>query len=121
MAIGEELKARIEALRNAIPEVNGVLLASNEGLPIAHSLSSGVDADRVAAMAAAAAGLGRRISLSLSAGTFEEVFIEAEDGALFLYSAGTRAVLAVSSPHGGNAGLIHLEARPAAKQIGNLL
>jgi predicted regulator of Ras-like GTPase activity (Roadblock/LC7/MglB family) len=29
-------------------------------------------------------------------------------------------VLAVISPHGGNAGLIHLEARSAAKEIGEL-
>lgn len=38
MAKGEALKAQIESLRNAIPELKGVLLASNEGLPIAHSL-----------------------------------------------------------------------------------
>jgi hypothetical protein len=39
---------------NAIPELKGVLLASNEGLPIAHSLSDGADAKRVAAIAASA-------------------------------------------------------------------
>ena len=54
MAKGEALKGHIEALRNAIPELKGVLLASNEGLPIAHSLSNGADPNRVAAMAAAA-------------------------------------------------------------------
>jgi predicted regulator of Ras-like GTPase activity (Roadblock/LC7/MglB family) len=121
MARGEELKARIEALHNALPELKGVLLASNEGLPIAHSLSNGVDPNRVAAMAAAASSLGRRISLSLNSGAFEEVSVQAEDGALFLYGAGTTAVLAVSSPASGNDGLIHLEARTAAKEIGDLL
>ena len=69
MAKGEALKAQIEALRSAIPELKGVLLASNEGLPIAHSLSNGADPNRVAAMAAAASSLGRRISDSMSAGT----------------------------------------------------
>ena len=39
---------------------------------------------------------------------------------MFVYSAGTKAVLAVISPQGGNAGLIHLEARTAAKEIGDL-
>ena len=34
MAKGDALKAHIEALRSAIPELKGVLLASNEGLPI---------------------------------------------------------------------------------------
>ena len=43
MAKHEALKNHIEALRDAIPELKGVLLASNEGLPIAHSLSNGSD------------------------------------------------------------------------------
>src|SRR5580692_6866700 len=82
MAKGEALKAQIEALRSAIPELKGVLLASNEGLPIAHSLSNGADPNRVAAMAAAASSLGRRISESMSSGTLGEVSIQAEEGSL---------------------------------------
>jgi predicted regulator of Ras-like GTPase activity (Roadblock/LC7/MglB family) len=120
MAKGEALKAQLENLKSAIPELKGVLLASNDGLPIAHSLSNGGDPNRVAAMAAAASSLGRRVSDSLSAGTLSEVSIQSEDGALFVYSAGTKAVLAVISPQGGNAGLIHLEARSTAKEISEL-
>ena len=120
MAKGEALKAALEGLRNAIPELKGVLLASNEGLPIAHALTNGSDPNRVAAMAAAASSLGRRISDSMSAGKLGEVSIQADEASLFVYSAGTKAVLAVLSPQGGNAGLIHLEARTAAKEIGDL-
>jgi predicted regulator of Ras-like GTPase activity (Roadblock/LC7/MglB family) len=71
-------------------------------------------------MAVAASSLGRRISESMSAGTLGEVSIQAEEGALFIYSAGSKAVLAVLSPQGGNAGLIHIESRTAAKEIGDL-
>ena len=120
MAKGEALKAALEALRSAIPELKGVLLASNEGLPIAHALTNGADPNRVAAMAAAASSLGRRVSETMSAGTLGEVSIQADEGALFIYTAGSKAVLAVISPQGGNAGLIHLEARAAAKEIGDL-
>jgi predicted regulator of Ras-like GTPase activity (Roadblock/LC7/MglB family) len=120
MAKGEALKGHLENLRSSIPELKGVLLASNEGLPIAHSLSNGSDPNRVAAMAAAASNLGRKISDSMSAGTLGEVSIQADEGSLFVYSAGSKAVLAVLSPQGGNAGLIHLEARSAAKEIGDL-
>src|SRR4029077_7824516 len=111
MAKVEALKNHLEALRNAIPELKGVLLASSEGLPIAHSLSNGADPNRVAAMAAAASTLGRRISETMSAGALGEVSIQSEQGGLFVYSAGSKAVLVVMSPQGGNAGLIHLEAR----------
>ena len=69
---------------------------------------------------AAASGLGRRISESISAGALNEVSVQADDAALYIYSAGSKAVLAVLSPQGGNAGLIHLEARAAAKEIGDL-
>jgi predicted regulator of Ras-like GTPase activity (Roadblock/LC7/MglB family) len=120
MAKAEALKITLESLRDAIPELKGVLLASNEGLPIAHALTNGADPNRIAAMAAAASSLGRRVSESIHAGTLGEVAIQADEGALFVYSAGPKAVLAVLSPQGGNAGLIHLEARAAAKEISNL-
>jgi uncharacterized protein len=120
MAKGEAVKSQLEALRSSIPELKGVLLASNEGLPIAHSLTNGSDPNRVAAMAAAASNLGRRVTDSLAAGILGEVSIQADDGALFVYSAGSKAVLAVISPQGGNAGLIHLEARSIAKELGEM-
>ncbi len=119
MAKHEILKNHIETLRDAIPELKGVLLASNEGLPIAHSFSNGADPNRVAAMAAAASSLGRRIGDSLSVGTLGEISIRGEEGWLFIYSAG-KAVLAVLAPQASNAGLIHMEARTAAKEIGEL-
>jgi uncharacterized protein len=120
MAKAEALKIALESLRGAIPELQGVLLASHEGLPIAHALTNGADPTRVAAMAAAASNLGRRVSENIHAGTLGEVAIQAEQGSLFVYSAGPKAVLAVLSPQGGNAGLIHLEARTTAKEIADL-
>jgi predicted regulator of Ras-like GTPase activity (Roadblock/LC7/MglB family) len=119
MAKHEILKNHIEALRDAIPELNGVLLASNEGLPIAHSLSNGADPNRIAAMAAAASNLGRRIGETINVGALGEIAIRGDEGWLFLYSAG-RAVLAVTAPQAANAGLVHLEGRIAAKEIGEL-
>jgi|SRR5271165_6588777 len=111
------LKNHLEALRNAIPELRGVLLASNEGLPVAHSLSNGTDPNRVAAMAAAATSLGRRISDSMATGQLTEVNIRGDEGMLFVYQVGPKAVLAVMGPIGCNAGLVHLESRDAAKVI----
>jgi len=116
----EALKNHLESLRNSIPELRGVLLASSEGLPVAHSLSNGSDPNRVAAMAAAASTLGKRISESMSTGNLSEVAIRGDDGMLFIYAAGPKAVLAVMGPMGSNAGLIHLEARGTAKEIGEL-
>jgi predicted regulator of Ras-like GTPase activity (Roadblock/LC7/MglB family) len=120
MAKHEAFKNYIDNLRNSIPELKGVLLASSDGLPIAHSLSNGADPNRVAAMAAAAANLGRRISDSMSVGSLAEISVRGEEGVLFVYSAGPKAILSVIGPHGSNAGLIHLEARATAQEIAQL-
>jgi NADH-quinone oxidoreductase subunit N len=106
--------------RPIAPELKGVLLASSEGLPVAHSLSNGTDPNRVAAMAAAATNLGRRISESMATGGLAEVSIRGDEGALFVYAAGPKAVLAVMGALDSNAGLIHLEARGTAKEISAL-
>ena len=120
MSKQDSLKAQIEELCNSIPELQGVLLASSDGLPIAHSLSNGADPARIAAMAVAAANLGNRVSETISTGELSEVNIRAAEGDLFVYAAGERAVLAVIGPKGANAGLIHLEARGAAEEIAGL-
>ena len=121
MAKQDALRTQIDGLRNSIPELKGVLLASSEGLPIVQSLANGADPNRMAAMAAAASNLGRRISDSMSVGTLQEIAVRGEEGVLFIYSAGAKAILAVMGPQGSNAGLIHLEARNAAQEISQLL
>jgi len=120
MAKHEILKQQLENLKNALPDIKGVLLASVEGLPVAHSLSNGTDPNRLAAMAAAASNLGRRITDSLAGGQLSEINVRSDDATLFVYSAGNKAVLAVVGPNPSNAGLIHLEARQTAKEIGEL-
>jgi predicted regulator of Ras-like GTPase activity (Roadblock/LC7/MglB family) len=120
MSKHEILTKQIESLCDAIPELQGVVLASADGLPIAHSLTNDADPSRVAAMAVAAANLGTRVSETIQAGTVGEVSIRAEEGDLYVYLVGGRAVLAVLGPKGANAGLIHLEARNTADALGNL-
>jgi predicted regulator of Ras-like GTPase activity (Roadblock/LC7/MglB family) len=116
----EEIQRFLEELRAAVPELKGVLVALNEGLPVSHSFANGADPQRVAAMAAAASSIGRRISDSLGNGTLAEISVMGSDGQIFVYSAGAKAVLAVIAPTGANAGLIHLEARQTASGIGQL-
>ncbi|MBI3680026.1 MAG: roadblock/LC7 domain-containing protein [Acidobacteria bacterium] len=114
----DQIQQDLENLRATVPELKGVLLASNEGEPIAHSLSTDADPSRIAAMAAAASSLGKRVSESLSAGSLSEISLSGTEGQVFLYNAGGKAVLAVIGPSGANTGLIHLEARWAAREIG---
>jgi predicted regulator of Ras-like GTPase activity (Roadblock/LC7/MglB family) len=49
MAKLESLQKNIDALRTAIPELRGVLIASIEGLPVAHSIAGSPDQGAVRA------------------------------------------------------------------------
>ena len=121
MSKQEVLRSVLDNLRTAIPDLQGALIASTDGLPITHSFLNGVDPNRVAAMTATALGVGKRISESLSAGSFAEASIKGETGQIFLYSAGSKAVLAVLAPQECNVGLIQMEARDAAAAIATTL
>jgi uncharacterized protein len=123
MSLGkqEALQQTLTALRAAIPEVRGVLVASTDGLPMAQNLSGSEDPNRVAAMAATALGLGKRISDTLNAGALSETSVSGANGQVFLYAAGAKGVLVVVTPANANVGLIHLEARDAARNIAAVL
>ena len=64
--------------------------------------------------------IAKRVSESISLGALVEISVTGVEGQIFVYSAGTKGVLAVIAPKGGNAGLVHLEARQIAKDVGDL-
>ncbi|PYE50957.1 roadblock/LC7 domain-containing protein [Deinococcus yavapaiensis] len=114
------LNDALSALRSTLPELKGVIIATSDGLPVAQTMGAGVDANRVAAMAATALGLGKRINDTLAAGTLTELSVSGTEGQVFLYSCG-RGVLAVVTPAVMNLGLLHMEARDTAKVIAMVL
>ncbi|UZX14748.1 roadblock/LC7 domain-containing protein [Thermus sp. PS18] len=116
----EVLQSVIRELRQAVPEITGIMVASTDGLSLATDLPE-TEAARVAAMAATALGLGKRIAQTVALGNLEEAVVRGRDGYLVVYAAGDRGVLAVSAPMGANLGLIHLEARQAAARIARAL
>ncbi len=114
----EQLQQILRELKQALPELRSVVVASVDGLPIVHDSS---DAPRVAAMAATALGLGRRISQTTELGSLEETIVRGNHGYFVVYAAGEKGVLAVSAPAGANLGLIHLEAREFASRLARTL
>lgn len=116
----EAIQELIRNLKMAVPEILGVMVASQDGLPMAHDFLE-AEAPRIAAMAATSLGLGKRITATLRLGDFQEVVVRGEGGYLVVYEAGEKGVLAVTTPQGANLGLVHLEAREAAKRLKELL
>ena len=66
---------------------------------MASALPAGIDEDRVAAMSAALLSLGERAAQGLGRGELSQVYIEGEDGTVFLISADDEAVLVAVGAH----------------------
>lgn len=103
-------------LRDSTPGVLGVLVASLDGLPIAADIGGGDEAG-VAAMASAAAGLGRRLVEEFSFGAFAENVVRGSDGYFVVYGIADVAVLAVTAADGVNIARVHLNARRCAAAV----
>lgn len=117
----ETLLTTLQTLRGSLPELRGALVATIDGLPIAQTFSDNTDANRVAAMAATALGLGKRINDTLGTGELTEMSVTGLDGQVFVYATGKKGVLAVVTPAGMNLGLLHMEARDAARTVAVVL
>lgn len=117
----ERLNAILQNLRNSLPEVRGALIATVDGLPIAQVVDGNTDANSVAAMAATALGLGKRINDTLASGELTELSVSGLNGQVFIYAAGRKGVLAVVTPSQMNLGLLNMEARDAAQDVASVL
>jgi predicted regulator of Ras-like GTPase activity (Roadblock/LC7/MglB family) len=96
------------------------MIASIEGLSICHDFPES-ESERVAAKAATALGLGKRISERTNLGSLQEAVVRGDQGYLVVYADGESAVLVLSGPKNSNLGLMTIEARAASVHISQLL
>ncbi|HVE98093.1 MAG TPA: roadblock/LC7 domain-containing protein [Mycobacteriales bacterium] len=121
----ETRASRLErALRDLIaatPDLEAAAVVSFDGLPMASALPAGMDEDRVAAMSAALLSLGERATEGLGRGALSQVFIEGENGTVFLVSAEDEAVLVAVAAKGAKTGLMLYEVKRSAAQVADVL
>src|SRR3954451_16801577 len=103
------------------PEIEASAVVSFDGLPMVSVLPAGMNEDRVAAMSAALLSLGERAAEGLGRGELSQVYIEGENGTVYLVSCDNEAVLVAVAAAGAKAGLMLYEARRAAISIANVL
>ena len=117
----ELLVARLRDLQASSPDVEASAIVSVDGLTIASALPSDVEEDRVAAMSAAMLSLGERIASELGRGELDQVYIKGSNGYVVLTSVGAEAVLTVLARQQARLGLIFLDMRRAAEELGTLI
>jgi predicted regulator of Ras-like GTPase activity (Roadblock/LC7/MglB family) len=117
----QRLQQAIGDLLVQSPEVQAAAVVSFDGLAMASALPTGMDEDRVAAMSAALLSLGERAAEGLGRGELSQVYIEGENGNVYLVSAGDEAVLVVVAAAGAKVGMVLYEVRLAADVVADIL
>lgn len=120
MAAEGDVLAQIRGLRNRVRHVNGSLVASSDGLLLAHDLQD-AEPNGMAALVTSALALGQRISDAVSQGQFRETVARSTGGYVLVCGAGPHAVLAVLGAPEANVGRLQLETRSAAQHLAGLL
>jgi predicted regulator of Ras-like GTPase activity (Roadblock/LC7/MglB family) len=124
-AAGPSRSSRLDRILNELvgqgPEIEAASVVSFDGLAMAAQLPAEMDEDRVAAMSAALLSLGERAAEGLGRGTLSQVYIEGENGTVFLISADDEAVLVAVAAKRAKVGLILFEVRRAAAAVAEAL
>ena len=117
----DRLDRAIHALLGQTPEIEAAAVVSFDGLPMAAALPPSMDEDRVAAMSAALLSLGERAASGLGRGELSQVYIEGDNGTVFLVSCDDEAVLVAVASKGAKLGMMLFEVRATAAAVATVL
>lgn len=104
-----KLESILQNFVTATSEVQGAALVSPDGLPLASSLPSEMDEERVSAMSATMLSLGERIGTELSRGILDRIYMEGNHGFGILTNCGPDAVLLILASKSAKQGVLMLE------------
>ena len=116
-----DLFAEMRALREQVPGVTGTLVAASDGMLVAADIGSAADsqveADSLAAIAAASLGVARQVVSVSRQGTLGRAVTYASRGHMVVYAVGVSALLAVFGDEGLDMGALHQESQLALGRI----
>ncbi|MCB0264262.1 MAG: roadblock/LC7 domain-containing protein [Calditrichia bacterium] len=113
----QKLQAILKNFQSSTPDIEGVAVASDDGLVIASRLPEDVEEDRVGAMSAAILSLGERSSEELNRGDVKQVLVKGENGYVVLMNVGSESVLITMTTENVKLGLLFLELKRAAEEL----
>jgi uncharacterized protein len=103
------------------PHVQGAVLVTHDGLPLASTLPAGLEESRAAAMAAAVMTIGDRIGDELQRGTMEHIMFSGTQGYSILTLCGSEALFLVLASPDVKQGILLLEIRRMVAAMAHLL
>jgi len=110
----------LDRLRGRQHELTGSVLATTDGLVVAHDAHD-IEPDSIAALAAAHLALARRFAYVVNHGELRESVVECDRGYITSYTAGPNALLTVVTTGNANLAMVHLEARRCVRRLVRIL
>jgi predicted regulator of Ras-like GTPase activity (Roadblock/LC7/MglB family) len=120
MSVDSAVLTELGQLRQRMPDLSGSVLATTDGLVVAHD-AHGIEPDSLAALAAAHLALARRFAHAVNHGDLRESVVDCDGGYITSYTAGPSAVLTLVTSGNANLAMVHLEARRALRRLEGLL
>ncbi|MCM3887036.1 roadblock/LC7 domain-containing protein [Frankia sp. R82] len=114
--ITDAVLAELHRLRAEVPGVTGTVVAAADGLLFCAD-AEGARPEVIAAMAAAALGLGRSTSKEVGLGPLGEVIIRCRQGHVVVYAVGGARLLVVLGDEGLDVEHLHLRSRGTVTRI----
>lgn len=111
------LELTLQSFVNQVMGVQGAVISSLDGLPLASYLVDGLGEERLAAMSATMLSLGERIGQELGRGDINRLFVEGEKGYVTLTGCGPDAVLLVLSDSSLKQGILMLEIKSVLQDL----
>jgi predicted regulator of Ras-like GTPase activity (Roadblock/LC7/MglB family) len=116
----ESVLKELYALRDQVAGVRDTAVASVDGMLIASDTDK-VRPDVLAALAAAALGLGKSTSQEVGMGELREVVTRCQSGHIVVYAVRDRNLLVVLGDEGLDITRLHLQSRPAVNRLADIL
>jgi predicted regulator of Ras-like GTPase activity (Roadblock/LC7/MglB family) len=116
MTVDPAVLAELGRLRTRLPELSASVLATSDGMVVAHD-AHGIEPDSLAALAAAHLALARRFAHAVNHGELRESVVECDLGYITSYAAGQNALLTLVTSGNANLAMVHLEARRCVRRL----
>jgi predicted regulator of Ras-like GTPase activity (Roadblock/LC7/MglB family) len=120
MTVDPAVLEELDRLRGRMPELSGSVLATTDGLVVAHDAHD-IEPDSLAALAAAHFALARRFAHAVNHGDLREAVVECDRGYITTYAAGPNALLTLVTSGDANLAMVHLEARRCVRRLVKIL
>src|SRR3569833_4414045 len=116
----ESVLNELYALREQVAGVRDSAVASVDGR-LGASDTDKVRPDVLAALAAAALGLGKSTSNEVGMGELREVVTRCQSGHIVVYAVGDHSLLVAEDDEGLDIARLHLQSRPAVSRLVDLI